>query len=201
MPTRWNSLRALAVCATMMASGAVPSSAQDDTLRIDDAGKRPHQIVVQIGGGASLSRGPEEDFPPNAEETRFGPALTGRILWRPGHLLGIGVQSGFTRVSSLETAERDRSINLSTIPALLVFSMATGGFDASVATGWQRYIVGTEGRQISSAWEMSYSVAVGYEFSTFDAFGLGAEISFTSLPERETGLVALQVRVQYTIAY
>jgi hypothetical protein len=187
----------IAVAATAIA--AHPACAQEEAAepRVEE---RPFAFVLQAGAGGSLSRGPEQNVPSDAEESRLGYSMTARALWRPGHLLGIGVQSGFTRVSTLETSSGG-ALHISTIPALLVFAMETGGFDASVASGWQRYIASGAGGTISSAWEMSYSVAAGYFFDAGSGLGLGAELSFTSLPERTTDIVALQVRGQYTITY
>lgn len=187
---------ALAGVAAVLALVSVePALAQEQT-----PGERPFGFIIQVGAGGALSRGPDQTVPADAEESRFGLALSARALWRPGHLLGIGVQSGFTRVSTLESSAGN-AIHLSTVPAMLVFAMESSGFDASAAAGWQRYIVGTEGRNISSAWEMSYALSAAYTLYTTDALALALEGTYTSIPERTTTLASLQLRLQYTLHY
>jgi hypothetical protein len=174
----------LCLCATR-------ASAQDLPL------KRPHEIVGQIGAGGALSFYPDQTIPEEAGESRFGASVTARVLWRPGHLLGIGVQSGLTQVSSVQTSNVG-TLRLSTMPATLVFAMETGGFDVSAAAGWQRYIVSSDARTISSTWEMSYVIAAGYSYPLGNAFGIGAELAFGALPERQMSTVALQLRGTYS---
>lgn len=163
--------------------------------------ERSYSLIAHLGAGGAYSMVVEQTVPDGARESTTGLSLMGRVLWRPGHLLGIGVQSGFTRVSTLRTDASENAVNLSAVPAMFVVAMGTAGFEASVATGWQRYIVGTEGRAISSSWEMCYSVAAGYEVYTAGDFGIGAEVSFTSMPERDIDIIALQLRCRYAFTY
>jgi hypothetical protein len=204
MPTRSSDIVTvvlLMVCSIVRLGAQEAAQEAAPELVPEQAKSRPRHFVVQAGGGAALSIGPEQTVPEGATESRFGPSFTGRLLWRPGHLLGIGVQSGLTSISRLTAASPGEPLVLTTVPAMLVFSMAAHGFDAAIATGWHRYIVTTEGRTVSSAWELSYVVSAGYTYPLTDAFGIGAEAAFGALPERETNYVSLQLRATYAIEY
>ncbi|MCX6140752.1 MAG: hypothetical protein NTX15_07995 [Candidatus Kapabacteria bacterium] len=138
-----------------------------------------------------------------------GSAFLGRILWRPNHLLAIGVQSGYMTFSQESFtipgvgATTSGKAGLAAIPLQLAISMNPGSFDLGIGIGsyylqsiWR---VEDVQRVNSTAWEFGVNSWIGYEFTVFDRLEIGPELSLHVLSNRGIASLALGVRIRYDV--
>lgn len=166
-------------------------------------------ISVLVSAGVSQSTVQRTVDVARAEFTRSGHSLFARALWRPGHLLGIGVEAASTSVSRM-TVKQDSVIgsgtemNLHALPLMAVFAMQWRGMEASASVGAASY--GFEGSADgvtteSSEWEIAWSAGVRYFLPLSSAFHLGFGGRVLVIPERRvnayTGDVCLQWNWHY----
>ncbi len=191
---RKTALAALAI-AGFLSCGAF-STAQE--LSVSD---KPYRIIVQASGGLALSAARESILPVPAEVHRMGLSGSLRLIWRPDHMLGIGLETGLGHIVSATSSVTDIEMETLSAPALLVFVMEKYSADLSISFGWHRYIVYRSGVHLSSSWEMAYGVGVGYTFEFGESIGIGAELKAQVLQERNLLLLQPQLRFQWTISY
>jgi hypothetical protein len=152
------------------------------------------------------------DVVPTAQsvDDRFvGSAFSGRLLWRPNHLLAIGLQSGYVTFStedlqaqSIPGANQLR-VSLTAIPIQLAISMNPGSFDLGVGLGgyllqsiWR---IDDDQRVNSSAMEFGVNSWIGYEFEVFDRLQVGPELSLHVMSNRGIASLAIGVRIRYDV--
>lgn len=138
-----------------------------------------------------------------------GSAFLGRILWRPNHLLAVGLQSGYITFSQEEfklpgvSGAADGRAGLSAVPVHLAISMSPGSFELGVGIGTYllQSIWRTDGvqRVNSTAWEFGVSSWIGYDFVLFDRFEIGPELSMHVLSNRGVASLAAGLRIRYDV--
>ncbi len=178
--------------------------AQEDTLRGD------YRLIVQANLGLSQSRIERTTEVDKAEYSPLGFLRTLRLIWRPDHLLGLGVETGILRVSNL-TVRQDATlpvgatIELDAIPALVIFSMEKYGIELTSGVGVYNYRVdatlNATDITASTQWEIGWMLGGGYVYPLSRSFSIGGDIRFYSITERQVTLTSLSAKVQWQLWY
>lgn len=191
----YNWLLCLLVCITTYGSYAQ----QQEKFRFE----------IHLTPGINISQIERTITPDSSDYTRGGLSLTAKLLWHPDNKLGIGIESGFIRISSLRVFKDDvipdnSVIQLNTIPVLGVAEISVLGIDVSGAVGAFNYAVflgGTGIRASSSNWEIGYSIGLGKAWGIGSNFMLGFDTRYYRIPERDVTLFSGSVRIQYNLIY
>ena len=147
---------------------------------------------------------------PTAQSTTntfLGSSFIGKVLWRPNHLLAVGVQCGYVTFSSEDlqtqgsTSVSNVHVALTGIPLQLAISMNPGAFDLGVGIGtyflqsiWR---VDQDQRVNSSASEFGVHSWIGYEFSVAERLAIGPELAMHVLSNRGIAAITLGVRIRF----
>ena len=143
-------------------------------------------------------------------EKRFtGSAFVGRIIWRPNHLLGVGLQSGYLTFSNERlmlqgnTQVASVDVSLTAIPVQFVLSMNPGQFDFGIGIGgyvlqsiWR---IGDDPKVNSTDVEYGVNSWAGFEFDVVELLTIGPEISLHVLSNRGIASLAVGVRIRYDV--
>ena len=192
-------MRRMVIVALLFASGTLTAAVHDSVYRVELVGAAMAQATSYDVAPTSLS----------ATDRFTGSALLGRLIWRPNHYLGVGVQTGYTTFSAEEfgdqllVQQREAYASLRAIPLQLVLSMRAYGIE--VGTGIGVYLlesvwrVNGEQRVNSTAGELGVSSWIGYDVNLYDALYLGPEVDLHVMSGR--GIVALGagIRLRYDI--
>lgn len=167
-----------------------------------------YTLEATVVGSAQLTR--YEERPTQFSKTNLFPGSTfgGRLMWHPDHLLSIGVYSGFVTFSRedimvLDTAGNPQKVtlDLTGIPAQVVFAMAPGNFQFGLGLGvyfLDSHISVNDGERVGSdAYEYGVSSWLAYDFHITDAISFGPEIGLHALSSMGVacGMVGLRLKV------
>lgn len=175
-----------------------------DTLRGD------YRIILQANLGLSKSHINHTTQVDKGEYSSMGLLRTFRAVWRPDHLLGMGIETGILPVSSLTikqdvTLPTGSTINLKAVPLLLVFSMEKYGIELSSGVGIYNYQVQADipnkESTVSNQWEIGWMLNVGYCYPLTHSLGIGGDIRHYVIPERSLLLTSLSVKFQWQLWY
>jgi hypothetical protein len=163
-----------------------------------------YKVVVYAGLGGSLLV-TEAGTPSGlqADVSTFGPAGTFRVMWRPDHLLGVGIETGWSKLYSYETSgDVKGSVYLSQVPLYAVFSMKLadpinvfGGYGYSRLTSELDY----GGTTKLGTWSMGWIAACTYERPINEKLGLAAELKWINAVEAKVANITLQVQLVYDL--
>jgi hypothetical protein len=173
------------------------------TALAEDPHDSIYRLVLTVGGGGSLYTG--EQGPPSwmsAEKSKFGPAMTFRVMWRPDHLLSVGLESGWTKFHSYETSgDVAGKVYVSQIPLYTVFSMrfwdalnVFGGYGYSIVNSNLEYA----GTVNNTTWSMGWLTACSYERSVSKTLGVAAELKYINAIESHDAAVTLQIQLVWS---
>lgn len=177
-------------------------SAQQDSV---ESTRSDYRVIVQVQAGISNSRIDRTIKPEKSEYTTTGLSGTIRLLWRPDHLLGIGMETGFIRISKLLIKEDNKLppqsvVRLGAVPVLGVFSMEKYGVELSAGVGLYNYqvdaIVGDD-TPSSDQWEIGWMASVGYMYPLSRSWLVGADVRHYAIPERSVGGISANLRLQW----
>ena len=136
------------------------------------------------------------------------PAASLRLLWKPEHMLSVGIESGYlpiTQVSSkapLKPNEADGNANLSAIPILAVFSMEKYGFEAAAGIGVYQLMVSgksNKGSIENSAIELGYMFSGSYVFRFSSRIGAGIDLKYFAFTDREIAMLIPQLSFRWAL--
>ena len=185
----------LLILTLFLCAASAHAALRDSLYRIELVGSVLVQATSYDVAPTSLS----------ATDRFTGSSLTGRAIWRPNHLLGIGFQTGYTTFSAEEFGEilPVQQTNAYAIPLQLVLSMRAYGVE--VGTGIGIYLlesiwrVNGEQRVNSTATELGVSSWIGYDIEVVDRLSFGPELHLHVLSGR--GIVALGagLRIRYDV--
>jgi hypothetical protein len=137
-----------------------------------------------------------------------------RAMWRPEHLLSVGLEIGYLHVADVLTTPPpgplpgggpfiSGSITLSATPIFLVFAMQKYGIDIGAGIGL--YSLSVSGNQASGipvesdGNEIGYMFLVGYTLPITRRLGVGAEVQLLEFTDRPIGLLVPQIRVRWIL--
>src|SRR5512140_1387020 len=95
------------------------------TALAQDGGDGTYRLKLTVGAGGSICTSPVgTPSGMTADLSRFGPAMTARLMWCPDHLLSVGLESGWPQIYSYETSGADAGkVSLTQVPMYTVFAM------------------------------------------------------------------------------
>ncbi len=179
---------------------SVSMSAQSDSV-----------FAVELVVTASIQATQYEELPTiQSLDKRFtGSAFLGKVIWRPNHLLGVGLQSGYITFSNEQLSIPGNpsiptvDVLLTAVPVHLVLSMNPGDFDFGVGIGGyvlqSRWRLDESPRVNSTDVEYGINSWIGYEFTVAERFTIGPEISLHVLSNRGVASLAAGVRIRYDV--
>jgi hypothetical protein len=163
-----------------------------------------YKVVVYAGLGGSLLVS-EAGTPSGlqADVSKFGPAGTFRVMWRPDHLLGVGLETGWTKLYSYETTgDVKGDVYLSQVPLYIVFSMKLADrVNVFGGSGYSRLNSSLDygGTVDVGTWSMGWIAACTYERPINNKFGLAAELKWFNIVEAKAANITLQVQLVYNL--
>lgn len=169
-------------------------------------------FAVELVVTASVQATQYEQLPTaQSIDKRFtGSAFLGKAIWRPNHLLGVGIQSGYITFSNEELSIPGNpsiptvDVVLTAVPIHMVLSMNPGDFDFGVGIGGyvlqSRWRLDDEPRVNSSDVEYGIISWIGYEFAVAERFTIGPEIALHVLSNRGIASLAAGIRIRYDVA-
>ncbi len=187
-------LRTISVSATLLISANALAGGGGDSK---------YRLVAYVGGGVSqyiAAAGVPSGL--QADVSKFGPAATVRVMWQPDHLLGVGLESGWTKLYSYETTQPIAgTMHLSQVPMYIVWSMKPlesftlfGGYGYSRVNSALEY----EGTVNIGTWSMGWMAACAYERPVSDRLGVAAELKWIDAMESHDAILTLQVQLVWS---
>ncbi|MBL0177275.1 MAG: hypothetical protein IPP94_18855 [Ignavibacteria bacterium] len=179
----------------------------DRPLRAQVARDSSFAVVVTLGGGYSRYIAPYEEF---YGISRDGAAGTLRLMWKPDHLLRVGLESGWTSMYSYtlkdvqtQFGKTDANLFLSAIPVLVVFSMEVArGVELFGGTGVYYVNLCTRSfgetvnvREFSQGWMLAASYSVPLSAS----FCLSLEAKWLGATQFGDAAVSTQLQARYRL--
>lgn len=189
------------VLIVVVCCGSVITQAQSDSV-----------FAIELVATASIQATQYEQIPTaQSIDKRFtGSAFLGRLIWRPNHLLGVGVQSGFLTFSDEQLSGQGNAsiptvdVLLTAIPIHLAISMNPGNFDFGVGIGGyvlqSRWRLDESPRVNSSDVEYGINSWIGFEFDVVDRLTVGPEIALHVLSNRGLASLTAGIRIRYNVA-
>jgi hypothetical protein len=129
----------------------------------------------------------------------FNYSFTGKLMWEPGHLLSLGIESGYYRLYTLNaTGQSTAHIANSAVPLQLIISMKfLQSFHVDFSMGQSRLTnkvtSDAYGSFTTKAWSFAdFSGTVGYRYPINPRFSIGAEAKYfysTAFVDRNIALI------------
>lgn len=175
----------------------------------DTTSQREFRFELQLLPGVSAAQVQRTTLVDSSEYRRGGIALVARAMWHPDNLLGIGIETGLLRISSLrvykDNVVPDGSVlQLNAIPVLGIAQLHVLGLEVHGGIGAYNYAVFFGGNGIqanSSEWELGYAAGISKAWYISKSFALGAEARGYVIPERDVSLLTVSARIQYSFWY
>jgi hypothetical protein len=164
------------------------------------SGDSTYSVVAYVGGGLSrylVAAGIPSGM--SADVSKTGPAATVRVMWRPDHLLSVGLETGWTKMYSYKsTSGPPAEEYLSQVPVYIVFSMRFwdalnifGGYGYSRVNTNLNY----EGTVNLGTWSMGWVAACSYEKPLSKTLGIATELKWIDAVESREAVLTLQVQL------
>jgi len=168
----------------------------------DSARATTFRLFAELSGGYFYSV--SDPKMPMGEMTRDGLGISARVKWGSSNLLGVGIETGWMPISSMnvrmlntEFGGADIEASRSAVPLLGLFSFQRAGVQVHVGAGYYRMesVVRMMGdRMVSSEWDLGYVFAAGFARPVSDAVRIGAEVKVNGIVEQQLTLVSFQLR-------
>lgn len=165
-----------------------------------------YALIAYGGGGYTRNISTFDITPPGLRQNGFGGTI--RIMWKPEHLLRIGLETGLTQVYYVKTkgvqtsfGTTDFTSSLNAVPILLSFSMPiTDRLEVLAATGSYLLYSNTESfgsRVTSSALSIGFAIGLSYMTPVKRDWGVGGEIKWYHMDKFDDDNIVLQVMVSF----
>jgi hypothetical protein len=136
--------------------------------------------------------------------------ITGRIMWKPEHLLSVGFESGyvplyFLRANNYNSVFGTTDVDLSmiAIPIFLTFGMEVfddfiiyGGVGGASLNSTADYF---ENRVVNASWTNAYELAASYSFYGTKNLELSGEFKWYNFSKVEDSALILQIAIMYNL--
>jgi len=190
-------MKILGIVASLLVSGAAVAGGTGTT-------DTTFHLVAYVGLGGSwysTSAGFAQGL--NADVSKFGPAGTIRVMWRPDHLLSVGLESGWSKFYSYETGgSPSGKVSVSQVPLYIVWSMRfLDGVEVFGGYGYSRINTSLDyqGTVNVGTWSMGWVAAASYTRPLTKTLGLAGELKWINAVESHDANVSLQVQLVYSI--
>lgn len=163
--------------------------------------------LIAYGGGGYVRNISQFDITPEGlQRNGFGGTL--RVMWKPEHLLRLGLETGLTQVYYVKTENvqtgfgaTDFTSSMNAVPILLALSMPlTERIDVYAGMGSFLLYSNTEsfGSNVTaSAMSVGFSLGVSYMTPLEGDWGIGGELKWYHLDKFSDDTITLQVMVSY----
>jgi hypothetical protein len=169
-----------------------------------------YHLIGEIGGGLSYKA--TANLNPNYQYNNLGFATCARIKWQPDNLLNIGIESGYVRISTIETGEQILSnkktvtekIVRNAIPVMFNFSMTLKNFEIIAGLGYYYETVKSNANNtiysISSYdWMMGYLIGFEYKIPLTQYMYLSPELKYYFISEYHQSLLSMQLNIGFDL--
>jgi hypothetical protein len=165
-----------------------------------------YALIAYGGAGYTRNLSTFDITPQGLQQNGFGGTL--RIMWKPEHLLRLGIETGLTQVYQVKTVNiqstygaTDFTSSLNAVPILLAFSMPlTDRLEVILRSGGYLLYSNTEsfGNTVSSS-TLSTGFGFGLSYMTplDEDWGIGGEIKWYHMSKFDDDNIMLQVMVSY----
>lgn len=143
-------------------------------------------------------------------ETIFGNLFLSpsvRIMWKPNHLLNIGIESGYLTVSKQDSIivstpfdSTSFKARLNAIPILLVFNMKVAKIDLFYGMGLSYLTTRLEAfdeRVVVGNWYYCYNIALAYNYPITKNIDIGIEAKSYFFPKLQTLTGGISINLSY----
>lgn len=167
-----------------------------------------HRLRLIVGGGYGFRLNKVDAPTADVDISTSSPGGTLRLMWKPEHLLSVGIESGYlpitqaTAKGNIKPDEADGNANLTAIPALLIFSMEKYGVELSAGLGMYSLRVrgkSNKGSLENSAVEIGYTFSGAYTLELSNSLGIGAEVKYYAFTDRDIVMLFPQLRLEWTV--
>ncbi len=163
-----------------------------------------YSLIGYAGGGISFfagDAGTPSDL--NTELSKTKAIGTLRLMWQPDHLLGIGLESGWTNFYSYKVqGSVNGEVNVRAVPLLLVFSMplaknlkifaGTGGYFMTSDLDYQQ-------QTKSNTFSLGWMAALSYSYPISKTCDIATEFKWLNARETKDGSLSLQILLRWKI--
>ena len=136
--------------------------------------------------------------------------LTGRIMWKPEHLLSVGFETGYVPLYNLRTdnynsvfGNTDVDLSMIAVPVFLTFGMEIfddiiiyGGVGGASLNSTADYF---DNRVISASWTNAYELAASYSFYKTKKLDFSGEFKWQNFSKVEDSALILQITIGYNL--
>ncbi len=136
--------------------------------------------------------------------------ITGRMMWKPEHLLSVGFESGYVPLYSLQTNDynsvfgtTDVYLSMFAVPVFLTFGMEViddfiiyGGVGGASLNSTADYF---DNRVVSASWTNAYELAASYSFYGTKSIELGGEFKWYNFSKVEDSALIVQITLIYNL--
>ena len=164
--------------------------------------KNERAVVIYLGGGLSIFAG-ELGTPSgfDANVTKNHPVGSLRIMWHPGHLLHLGLETGWVRFYSytIDNNGVKGTTELNATPLLFVLSMPIKErFHVFTGSGFYflQSVLDYEGKVTSKAYSLGYMFAASYFQPFSKMLGLAGEVKWTDATGTRDAVVSFQLQLR-----
>ncbi len=165
-----------------------------------------YSLILYVGGGYSRNLSTFETPLEGLNKNGFGGAV--RVMWRPEHLLRIGLETGFMQVYYVKQenvqgryGETDFSSYLNVVPLSLSFSMRlTEHLEGYIGSTSYLLLSRTESfgsTATGSMLSIGFSAALSYIWPIGDDWGVGCELKWYHIEKSRDNNVMLYVMFSY----
>jgi hypothetical protein len=187
-------LRILIIALVVLISNRPGCHGQGDTARGEYA------IDIYAGGGISLYAA-DASRPAylNTEINTAGFAGTFRVMWKPDHLLSVGIESGFANFYSYRFGSNltDGRVHLTAIPLLLIWSMPVKK-NVSVSVGYGSYLLNStleyEGVVKTKMFSLGWVASASYLYPVSSRSGMIMELKWMNATETRDAVITAQLQ-------
>lgn len=163
-----------------------------------------YKIAVECGGGYGLSKDSMSQ-----SVSRYGYSGMLRIMWKPDHLLRVGLETGWLRIASINNEEVKNEFGtvklnatLTAIPVMTVFEMALWRLNLYTGLGYY-YVMSTIGAEdeelTNTKWNIGFYLALAYKYPLSEKINLCSELKWCSIGELGKTILLAQVFVSYNL--
>jgi hypothetical protein len=175
-------------------------SKQSDCFGEGDTARGEYAIDIYAGGGISLYSA--DASRPAYLDTKIntaGFAGTLRVMWKPDHLLSVGIESGFANFYSYRFGKNlnDGRVHLTAIPVLLVWSMPINRY-FSVCAGYGSYLLNStlefEGVVKTKMFSLGWVASASYLHRISSRSGMIMELKWMNATETRDAVITAQLQ-------